>query len=194
MVNSIIACASDTVLIFLHPSSQCRKGVSAVFVSTPSTPDFDKHFKSFVTASKKAHVHRVIKLSWYHALRSRAEDPTKYFGDPDYLLSKDNFHDIPLVHQHALCDGDLIVGGVDCTILFASHLMSNVIEYQSTTLKEDGKFYGASGGKGVNYVSPNDVADIAVRCILDPKTHRRQGYVYCAFHLSRQLLYTLSIY
>jgi uncharacterized protein YbjT (DUF2867 family) len=168
--------------------------VSAVFVSTPSTPDFDKHFKSFVTASKKAHVHRVIKLSWYHALRSRAEDPTKYFGDPDYLLSKDNFHDIPLVHQHALCDGDLIVGGVDCTILFASHLMSNVIEYQSTALKEDGKFYGASGGKGVNYVSPNDVADIAVRCILDPKTHRRQGYVYCAFHLSRQLLYTLSIY
>lgn len=154
-----------------------RKGVTTVFVSTPSTPDFDKHFKPFITACKKAHVHRVIKLSWYHALRSRAENPTKYFGDPDYLLSKDNFHDVPLVHQHALCDGDLIVGGVDCTILFASHLMSNVLEYQGKALTEEGQFYGASGGKGVNYVSPNDVADIAVRCILDPKTHRRQGYV-----------------
>jgi uncharacterized protein YbjT (DUF2867 family) len=152
------------------------KGVTTVFVSTPTSPGFDKHFKSFVAAFKKARVERVIKLSWYHAIRSRAEEPTKYFGDPDYLLSEDAFHDVPLVHQHALCDGDLILGGVDCTILFASHLMSNVLEYQSTSLKEEQQFYGASKGKGVNYVSPNDVADIAVRAILDRKTHRREGY------------------
>lgn len=54
--------------------------------------------------------------------------------------------------------------------------MSNVLEYQGKTLMKEGQFYGGSGGKGVNYVSPNDVADVAVRCILDPKTHRRQGY------------------
>jgi uncharacterized protein YbjT (DUF2867 family) len=153
------------------------KGVKTVFISTPTTPDFDTHFKTFMAACKKAHVHRIIKLSWYHSMRSKAEDPTKYFGDPEYLSSQDHFHDIPLVHQHALCDGDLIVGGVDCTILFASHLMSSVLEYQGKTLKEEGVFYGASGGKGVNYVSPNDVADVAVRAILDPKTHKRQGYV-----------------
>lgn len=156
--------------------SDALKHVTTVFISTPTTPDFDTHFKRFLTACKKAKVHRFIKLSFYHALRSRAENPNKYFGDPDYLLSRDNFHDIPLVHQHALCDGDLIVGGVDCTILFASHLMSNVLEYQSSTLKKENEFYGASAGKGVNYVSPNDVADIAVRAILDPKTHKRQGY------------------
>ncbi|KAL7478849.1 hypothetical protein ACHAW6_004601 [Cyclotella cf. meneghiniana] len=152
------------------------KNVTTVFVSTPATHDFDSHFKAFLAACKKAKVHRFIKLSFYHALRTRAENPNKYFGDPDYLISRDNFHDIPLVHQHALCDGDLIVGGVDCTILFASHLMSNVFEFQGSTLKEKHEFYGASGGKGVNYVSPNDVADVAVRAILDPKTHKRQGY------------------
>jgi hypothetical protein len=53
--------------------------------------------------------------------------------------------------------------------------MSNVLEYQGKSLKEDQQFYGASAGRGVNYVSPNDVADIAVRAILDPKTHRREG-------------------
>lgn len=79
------------------------------------------------------------------------------------------------------------MGGVDCTILFASHLMSSVLEYQGKTLKEEGVFYGASGGKGVNYVSPNDVADVAVRAILDPKTHKRQGYV-----LSRCCCYIVS--
>jgi uncharacterized protein YbjT (DUF2867 family) len=143
-----------------------RKNITTVFVSTPATHDFDSHFKAFLTACKKAKVHRFIKLSFYHSLRSRAENPNKYFGDPDYLLSRDIFHDIPLVHQHALCDGDLIVGGFDCTILFASHLMSNVLEYQGSTLKESHEIYGASCGKGVNYVSPNDVADIAVRAIL----------------------------
>ena len=162
-----------------------RKHVTTVFVSTPTTRVFDKHFKPFVAACKMAHVHRIVKLSWYHALRSRAEDPTHCFEDPDYFLSHDNFHDVPLVYQHALCDGDLIVGGFDCTILFASHLMSNALVYQGVALNEEKQFYGASGGMGVNYVSPNDVADIAVRAILDPKTHKRQGYVhlyiYCSY-------------
>jgi len=35
---------------------------------------------------------------------------------------------------------------------------------------------GASNGKGVNYVSPNDCADVAVHCLLAPKDHRRIGY------------------
>ena len=118
---------------------------------------------------------RIIKLSMYHLLRSRAENPRRFFGDPEYLVGRDQFHDVPLVHQHALCDGDLILRGLDCTILFASHLMSNVLKYQGTTLCERKEFYGASGGKKVNYVSPNDVADVAVRTILDPKSHRREG-------------------
>lgn len=146
-----------------------RRNVTTVFISTPNTSDFDKHFKPFLAACKTYHVHRFIKLSYFHALRSKAENPTKYFGDPDYLVSQDHFHDIPLVHQHALCDGDLIVGGYDCTVLFASHLMSNVLVYQGATVKEEQKFYGASGGKGVNYVSPNDVAYAAVVAILGEK-------------------------
>ena len=63
----------------------------------------------------------------------------------------------------------MIVGGYDCTVLFASHLMSNVLVYQGATVKEEQKFYGASGGKGVNYVSPNDVAYAAVVAILGEK-------------------------
>jgi hypothetical protein len=47
--------------------------------------------------------------------------------------------------------------------------MSNVLVYQGATVKEEQKFYGASGGKGVNYVSPNDVAYAAVVAILGEK-------------------------
>lgn len=31
-------------------------------------------------------------------------------------------------------------------------------------------------GKGVNYVSPNDVAEVAVRALVAPKEHHRTGY------------------
>jgi len=42
-------------------------------------------------------------------------------------------------------------------------------------LKDNHEFYGASCGKGVNYVSPNDVADVAVKAIFE-KAHKRQTY------------------
>jgi uncharacterized protein YbjT (DUF2867 family) len=37
-------------------------------------------------------------------------------------------------------------------------------------------FYGASGNRGVNYVSPNDVAEVAVRVLLNPRDHYNQEY------------------
>ena len=55
--------------------------------------------------------------------------------------------------------------------------MSNIFRYgfDRKGLTENHEFYGASGGKGVNYVSPNDVAEVAVHAILD-KSHKRQAY------------------
>lgn len=110
-------------------------------------------------------------------MRSKAEDPTLYYGSPDYVSKHDAFHDVPLIHKHALCDGDLVHKDLNVTILFASHLMCNVFRYgfERKALEDKQEFYGASGGKGVNYVSPNDVADVAVKVIFD-KTHKRQAY------------------
>jgi len=53
--------------------------------------------------------------------------------------------------------------------------MSNVLAYQGKTLDQENRFYGASKGKGVNYVSPNDVAEIAYLAILHPKAYKREG-------------------
>jgi uncharacterized protein YbjT (DUF2867 family) len=37
-------------------------------------------------------------------------------------------------------------------------------------------FYGASGNHGVNYVSPNDIAEVAVRVLLSPRDHYNKEY------------------
>ncbi|KAL7463684.1 hypothetical protein ACHAXS_004035 [Conticribra weissflogii] len=156
--------------------AEALKGMKTVFVTIPSAnKNWDKHFPAFLTACHDAKIKRIVKLSFFHAMQSRAENPKHYFGDPEYKYSHDDFHKVPLVHRHALCDGDLILKGLDCTILFPSHLMSNVLAYQGKTLDQENKFYGASKGKGVNYVSPNDVAEITYLAILHPKAYRREG-------------------
>ena len=37
-------------------------------------------------------------------------------------------------------------------------------------------FYGASANKGVNYISPNDVSEVAVRVLFDPRPHIGKDY------------------
>jgi uncharacterized protein YbjT (DUF2867 family) len=54
--------------------------------------------------------------------------------------------------------------------------MSNATVYQAEKIRREHKFEGASGGHGVNYVSPNDVADVAVQALLKPREHHRKGY------------------
>ena len=43
-------------------------------------------------------------------------------------------------------------------------------------MTKDHKYVTASYGMGVNYVSPNDVADAAMVAFLDPKAHRNKTY------------------
>jgi nucleoside-diphosphate-sugar epimerase len=57
--------------------------------------------------------------------------------------------------------------------------MSNPFTFHGKELYDTMKpttFYGASGNHGVNYVSPNDIAEVAVRVLLDPRDHYNKEY------------------
>ena len=154
--------------------------VKTVFVTTPMTPaNWDVHFPKFLDACHRAKVKKIVKLSFYHSIQSKIENPCQCFGSQEYTSEPGyGIHDIPFVKKHALCDGDLILRQeFDTTIIFATHLMSNLFRYgfQRQGLMKDHELVGASQGKHINYVSPNDVADIAIKAIFD-KTHTRQGY------------------
>jgi len=149
------------------------EGVKTVFCSAPTRKDWDAHFAAFLRACKHAGVRHVVKLSFFHAMQG-PDEPAGEFSHSK--PSEDIFLKVPLVRIHRECDKRLMKSGLDYTILFATHFMSNPLRYQGMHLRTEGKFYGASGMKGVNYVSPNDVADVAVRCIVSPKDHYRKGY------------------
>jgi uncharacterized protein YbjT (DUF2867 family) len=159
-------------------------GVKSVLCTVPYQKDWDKYFPLFLNACKEAGVKHFVKLSFYHA---------RILGDP--------MQEIPLVQAHGICDELLVKtfeplvtnvmgGDVDVavdfthsnmsyTILYGSHYMSNPFVFQGKELRESGvpgTFYGASDNHGVNYVSPNDVAEVATRVLLDPRPHYNKEY------------------
>jgi len=160
-------------------------GVKSVLLTIAYTKDWKDHFPAFLEACKKAGVKHLVKLSFYHA-----------------RLVGDAFQEVPLVRDHGECDRmiieavtpnvksesqqadldvsvDFATPHMSYTILYASHFMSNPFHFQSRELRDSktmSTFYGASGNRGVNYVSPNDVAEVAVRVLLEPRAHYNQEY------------------
>jgi len=139
-------------------------GVNTVFCTLPHMESWAEVFPNFLTVCKDMKVEHFIKISFLRDL----EGSDKY---------REN---VPFVRFHSTCD-DLLemaprTSRISYTILCASHLMSTPLLHQGPLLREDHKFITASYGMGINYVSPNDVADCAVVCIMNQKAHRNKIY------------------
>jgi len=91
--------------------------------------------------------------------------------------------EIPLVRAHGACD-DLVIKSLtpesmSYTILYSSHYMSNPLVYQGKELRSGripGTFFGATHNHMVNYVSPNDVAEVVTRVLLESQEHYNKEY------------------
>jgi hypothetical protein len=85
---------------------------------------------------------------------------------------------VPLVKMHGDCDHRIMKShAMDYTIMLVTHPMSDPAVYQRRNIMSDKpQYFSVSAGKGVNYVSPNDIAAAAVCVLRNPKDHRRVGY------------------
>jgi NAD(P)H dehydrogenase (quinone) len=148
------------------------KGVKTVFCTIPHVQGWADAFPHFLKQCKKGKlVEHFVKLSFLrptHAFQGVAETARQYRQN------------VPFVAFHGTCDDILEQAKGDSrisfTILCTSHLMSTPLLHQGKILKEEHKFITASYGMGVNYVSPNDVADAAVVVLLNQKPHRNKVY------------------
>lgn len=140
------------------------QGAKTVFCTIPHMDDWVSVFPSFLKACKDMQVQRFVKISF---LRNSA--------------AADRYREhVPFVHFHSTCDDLLIktseMSPMTHTILCTSHLMSTPLLHQGSLLRKQHKFVTASYGMGVNYVSPNDVADASVVVILNQKDHTNKVY------------------
>ncbi|KAL7494729.1 hypothetical protein ACHAWT_006956 [Skeletonema menzelii] len=139
-------------------------GVKIVFCVTPYTENWAQTFPKFLRACEKAGVEYFVKVSFYHARKEN-----------------DIYQKVNFVRLHAACDDILSQSSIPYTILSASHLMSNPLVMHHAEDAGKGKekpivLYGASDGANINYVSPNDIAEVATRVIMYSKPHMRKEY------------------
>jgi uncharacterized protein YbjT (DUF2867 family) len=168
------------------------EGVTSVLVTIPYTRNWHQHFEAFLKACTEAGVKHVVKLSFYHARvpGDRFQDVAlvREHGHCDTLLiktakpeSKPGASIAPIMGPDMADLGlDISRPNFSYTILYASHFMSNPFTFYGHELRrEDVKpavFYGAHADRGVNYVSPNDVAEVAVRVLVAPRDHYNKEY------------------
>jgi NAD(P)H dehydrogenase (quinone) len=154
-------------------SNAVVQGTKTVFCVIPYHKCSVKRFYAFFDACRKKGVKHFVKLSFYKALAS-----TRMNGILGAPRVDSPFRRVPLIKMHGDCDERIVKShAMAYTILFATHLMSDPAVYQTRNIMSDApKFYSASAGEGVNYVSPNDVAAAAVCVLRNPKDHRRVGY------------------
>lgn len=124
-------------------------------------PSIDRHVSHPLGVLRHTHTHS-------HAFKGVADTARQY---------RDN---VPFVSFHGTCD-DLLEHAksdsrISYTILGSSHLMTTPLLNQGKGLRRDKKYISASYGMGVNYVSPNDVADAAVCVLLNQKPYRNKVY------------------
>lgn len=150
------------------------KGVNTVFCTIPHMDHWADVFPAFLKVCGETKVEHFVKVSFLRKGSAAAS-------------YRDHVH---FVKFHGTCD-DLLEQAprssrISYTILCASHLMSTPLVHQGESLRKENKFTTASYGMGVNYVSPNDVADAALVVLLDRKTHRnkvRPKFMLCAFNV-----------
>jgi len=147
------------------------ENVKTVFCTIPHIKGWADAFPSFLKMCKEKRVEHFVKISFLrptHSFKGVAESARQYREQ------------VPFAAFHGTCD-DLLEHAksdsrISYTILCTSHLYSTPLLHQGKTMKKDKKFVTASYGMGVNYVSPNDVADAAVVVLLNQKPYRNKVY------------------
>lgn len=147
------------------------KDVKTVFCSLPHIENWSEAFPSFLQECKRVKVEHFVKISFLR--------PTHSFkGVAD--VARQYRENVPFVSFHGTCDDLLELAKnnsrISYTILCCSHLMSTPLLMQGNILRQEHKYITASYGMGVNYVSPNDVADAAVVVLLNQRPHRNKIY------------------
>jgi uncharacterized protein YbjT (DUF2867 family) len=136
------------------------QGVKTIFCTLPHMEASIDTFTHFLKRCKEHKVEHFVKLSFLHNDEYRNKVPfCKFHFQCDELLEQ-----APKTSR------------ISYTILASSHLMTTPLLVQGDNLTKYHRYVTASYGMGIDYVSPNDVADAAMVVLMNHKQHRNKVY------------------
>lgn len=128
--------------------------VDKVFLLTPFTLDQVQMAKTLIDEARKAGVKHIVKLS---------------------VIGADAKPSLQLGQWHHEVEQYIEESGISYTFLRPISFMQNYVNYNADTIKEEGKFYGASGDGKMSLVDARDIAAVAVE-VLTGEGHEGKAY------------------
>jgi NAD(P)H dehydrogenase (quinone) len=165
--------------LFLKDFDEALKDVQIVFCTVYRVEGWQHMFPKFVRKCSYKNIEHFVNLSFLHPI---LRDPKGTSLEHQFCEMALKYREkVPYCSFHGNLDDYVITtaNNDSCmvyTILASAHLMTNALFLQGKILRADHKYVSASYGMGINYVSPNDVADAAVVVILKRKEHANRIY------------------
>lgn len=128
--------------------------VDKVFLLTPFAPDQVQMAKILIDEAKKRGVKHIVKLS---------------------VIGADAEPGLQLGRWHREVEQLIEESGISYTFLRPISFMQNYVNYNAESIKEEGKFYGASGDGKMSLVDARDIAAVAVE-VLTGEGHEGKAY------------------
>ena len=167
--------------------------MTVVFCTIPHIGGWADVFPKFVRKCMYKNIRHFIKVSFLRPthrsdILNTPASPGSSHSHKDALSLSDVAlkyrENVPFCSFHGTCDDYLIQvarqddNPMSYTILSCGHLMTAPLFLQGHGLRKKYQYVTASYGMGINYVSPNDVADAAVVVILQSGLAKHNNKVY----------------
>jgi len=130
------------------------EGVHSLFLLPPFVENLSTAAKLVIDAAKAAGVKYVVKLS---------------------ALIADSKSSLHAPAQHGSSDEYLKSSGIPFAILQPTFFSSNLL-WQAGSIATQGVFYGSAGAGQTTFISPRDLASVAVHLLASPEKHQNQVY------------------
>lgn len=130
-------------------------GASAAFVVGPDGPTFGDAYEAIVAAASRAGLGHLLR---YSALGA----------DPDASFA--------LARGHGVAETHVKNGDVPWTLLRPTFYQDNLVNFTGDSIRDEGRFYGASGDGAAAFISSADIARVAATVLESPADHAGQTY------------------
>jgi uncharacterized protein YbjT (DUF2867 family) len=125
-------------------------GVSAIYLVLPYAPPPQAGIvAAVIEAAKAAGVKHIVKLTGQLHVAEQ------------YTIGADN----------KVADDLLKTSGLTYTLVDCNFFMSNHLTFNKDLIMGTGSFYGASDGKPISFISPDDIGAVSAAALLDAAAH-----------------------
>jgi uncharacterized protein YbjT (DUF2867 family) len=132
------------------------KEADKLFLLTHASPKSADHETNLITEAKKSGIRHIVKQS---------------------IMGADLKADVEAMRLHRQTEKVIEESGIPYTFLRPNEFMQGFINFQASSIKNNGAFYVPAEDSKVSFVDARDIASVAVNALVDGEEHFNKTYM-----------------